>query len=224
MDGCVNDVGVPQIIDPGTVAEELTATTRRFCGDEMVTLLRKVRSAAPQAYVVVTGYFPIVGLQSDPFGLRQWALAEKVELGEDDAELVAGMASNSLLFRDTAHESLRAAVDDVNGDGGGPMIMFADPGFGAENAVFTPDRWLWSMSSVSQLFEGIDVGLELFPEDPIEALRLASCFEPDVEPDLISCLYASVGHPNPSGARAYGDAVIDALRELGVLPLLPPDE
>ena len=105
-----------------------------------------------------------------------------------------------------------------------PMIAFADPGFGVENAVFGPDRWLWSMRSVSQLFDGLDLGLELFPEDPIEALRYASCFEVDVEPDVISCIYASVGHPNPTGARAYGDAVIGALGEFGILPLISPGE
>lgn len=219
MDGCINDVGVPSIIDPEIGGDEFAELIRRFCRDEMTTLIGKVRSLAPQARIVVTGYYPIVGPQSDPFGLQQWAKTHDLELGEEGVQFVNAVTANSLLFHDTARDSLSAAVDAVNEqDAGGPMIAFADPGFGLENSVFAQDSWLWGMSSQSAHFDGIEIDLELFPEDPIDGLRLANCFEPDIIVDVISCVYASVGHPNPTGARAYADAIIEALRDLAVLP------
>ena len=103
------------------------------------------------------------------------------------------------------------------------MAAFADPDFGPENAVFGPDRWLWSMTDDSPMFAGVEVDFELFPEDPLAGFRASACPEIDGIYGLVICLYVSVGHPNPAGARAYADAVITELRELGVLPVAPAD-
>ena len=218
MDGCINDVGVGAIIDPRTTDEELAGLTEAFCRDEMTTLLRKVRSLAPSASIVVTGYFQIIGPESDLFALNQWRTARGSASEEDEGELVDELTQQSIVFHDVAHESLRAAIDAVNAEAhDGPGIVFADPDFGPEHAVFTPDRWLWSMTADSDLFRDLDIELELFPEDPLQEFRLSRCFAPDVIDALLSCLYVSVGHPNPTGARAYADAVVDALRDLGTL-------
>ena len=219
MDGCINDVGVGTIINPETTDEELTELTRKLCRDEMTTLLSKVRSKAPQTPIVVTGYFQIIGPESDLFALEQWRLAHgSSPAGEEELQLIDELTHQAILFRDTAHEGLRAAIDAVNAEAAdNPGIAFADPGFGPENAVFTPDRWLWSMTADSDLFRELDLELELFPEDPIQELRLSRCLEANVIDALLGCLYASVGHPNPTGARAYAEAILDALRDLEVL-------
>jgi hypothetical protein len=74
------------------------------------------------------------------------------------------------------------------------------------------------------LFAGIDINLEFFPEDPLVGLRAAACPETDVLDELIICLYASVGHPNLIGARAYATEITNELRGLGVLPSAAVDE
>lgn len=273
MDGCINDVGVGTILDPQVSPSTLAESSERFCGAEMANLLEKVHSTAPQAPIVVTGYFQMVGPQSDLFALQAWLSTQEIEpagedaingegagdetpgksaTGEDDDEggdtgltpngdgtdgetsaaddsgddatgdldlLVDVLTNRSIAFHETARASLAAAVDAVNVSiGGDPMIAFADPGFGPENAVFAPDRWLWSTTADNALFAGIETDLEIFPEDPLLTFRTYVC--PDAESiyGLVVCLYLSVGHPNSTGARAYAAAVVTELRGLGVLP------
>jgi len=218
MDGCINDVDVGVIINPATTNEELQERSRQFCGDEMTALLGKIRALAPQAAVVVTGYFQIVGPDSDLFGLRQWVQTQEITPLEDDARVVAELTEQSVVFRDAAHADLRAAIDAVNAmSPDPPSIAFADPGFGPEHAIFTSDRWLWSMTADAEFLQDVGITLALAPEDQMVEFRKHACFQPDTIDGLISCLYVSVGHPNPAGARAYGDAIVEALRGLGVL-------
>ncbi len=219
MDGCISDVGVATIMDPFVTDAQLTESVTHFCEVQIVDLLRKVRTVAPKAHIVVTGYFPIVGPQSDLLGLRQWTDVQGGDLQPPTAGLLPKLIANSNLFVESASASLVSAVNTVAGDSNGePLLAFADPGFDSANAVFAPDGWLWSMTNQNASFEGLNLGLDLFPEDPISDLRLEVCFGRGVVPDLVSCLYASVGHPNPTGARAYADSIVAELRDLGVLP------
>lgn len=218
MDGCINDVGVENIINPLNLAVALEERTRIFCETEMTTLLRKVRGLAPQATIVVTGYFQIVGPESDPLAMQQWMTSQGMTPDDDEEHLIEKLVRNSLAFADTAHAGLTTAVATVNAEHPGvPAAWFADPQFGAENAVFTSQRWLWSLGTQSLLLSGLDLGLELFPEDPQEFLRVAACFHPDVLGGLLFCLYASVGHPNLTGERAYANAILRQLHQAGMV-------
>jgi len=218
MDGCITDVDIVTITDPASTDEDIAAATQRYCGEEMAELLRKVRAAAPRARIVVTGYFPFIGPESDIFALRLWSRLQGFDADLEDEELLAEMTAQSILFRDVAHESLRAAVETINTEAGSAAVAaFADAGFGPERAMFSPDRWLFSMTADTQLFGDVDIDLPLFPEDPMQFYRFSACFEPDVVDPVLSCLFVSVGHPNPAGAHAYADAVVDQLRFLGVI-------
>jgi len=220
LDGCINDIGVDSIIDPLTPDDELVALAEQFCRDEMAALLDKVRGLVPQARIVVTGYFPIIGLESDLFGLRQWTATQGITSEEEDRVLIEALAHQSAVFLEAAHAGLRAAVEIVNASdpgAAGPRVAFADPGFGPEHAVFTPDRWLWSMTADDEFLADVGIELALAPEDQTIDVRTPACFDPGSIDGIISCLYVSVGHPNPRGARAYADAVVATLRDLGVL-------
>lgn len=219
MDGCINDVDVFNIINPLTTAEDLTESTRLYCGTEMTALLRKVRGLAPQATIVVTGYFQIVGPESDLFAMQQWSRTHGLPSDDNTEHFIEKLIENSLTFVNTAHESISVAVETVNAENPDQArIMFANPGFGAEHAVFTAQRWLWSLTTQSRLFGGLNLELQLFPEDPQEFLRIAGCFEPNIVGGTLFCLYASVGHPNISGARAYANAILTRLHEVGLIP------
>jgi lysophospholipase L1-like esterase len=219
LDGCSNDIGNLKILDPRTTDEELIELTQAFCGEEMTGLLRKVRSIAPQARIVVPGFVQTISEGTDSFLLRQWVEAQKLDPTVNDEQLIDEVAMQTALVRDEARISIRAAIDTVNAETGGPpMIAFADPAFGPENAVFAENPWLWGFTAEDDLFGILELELEVFPEDPLSSSRLAVCFEPNVVPSIIECLYLSVGHPNPTGARVFADAIIEALRELGVLP------
>jgi hypothetical protein len=153
---------------------------------------------------------------SDVAGVREWSILKDLQI-EVDA-LIDILTENSIVFRDTAHAGLATAVDTVNEETGETKIAFVDPGFGPENAVFAQDRWLWSMTNQgSPLLLEFGIDITLFPEDPMLRAREAACSSPLQEAGLIVCIYASVGHPTPPGERAYASAIIDRLRELGLL-------
>lgn len=223
MDGCINDVGVGSILNPATPEDRLLALIDQFCDAELGTLLLKLRVLASQAHIIVTGYYPIVGPESDILDLRVW-LGTLGFPSDGEEDFLAQLARRSLIFRDAAHAAMRTAVDRVNAAAGPATIAFADPGFGPENAISGPDPWLWGLTSTSPVLQDFldDLGITLFPEDSLQSQRLTNCFDWEtIDPSLV-CLYVSVGHPNPTGARAYAAAITAALRDLGVLPPVPP--
>ena len=164
-----------------------------------------------------------MGPDSDLFGVERWVETQGVELTAEQQEtegwLVETLARKSELFHTASTAHLAAAVEAVNVQSAGPRrAAFADPGFRPQNAVFTPERWLWSLHSEGEMGALFDVDLEVFPEDPLFGYRVARCFEPDVLLGLVGCLFGSVGHPNPAGAEAYADAILIQLQTLAVTP------
>jgi hypothetical protein len=232
MDGCINDVNVFTILNPATTEPELIALTDTFCDEAMTALLRKVRAQLPQAYVVVTGYFQFVSEQSDDITLETWELLRGFVGGEDIGAATSEIAAQAALFLQRAHDAIRNAIGVVNGEAAAaPPVVFADPGYGPDNAVFAPRSWLWGLSrdgevleqyEVGRLLEELGLALDVFPEDPLQRYRAEACLDGDMTESLIPCIYASVGHPNPDGARAYADAIIAELRDAGVLPPAAP--
>ncbi len=226
MDGCINDVGVfSTLLSVDVDSNALADLTRDVCETEMVGLLRLVRERAPNAVIVVTGYFQFVSVETDVAQLE--ALALSAELPPEDLdELRAGIElviRNSAVFDAVARQSLqRAVATAMDATRGHPPIVFVDPGFGPQNAVFAPDAFLWGLVSRPELEEKLGVSLPLFPEDPLLDYRAEACRKPEAAPELLPCLYASVGHNNPKGARRYADAIVQALRGVGVLPATPP--
>ena len=222
--GCINDVGVTTILNPMTPETVLVELTEQFCDQEMGELLWKVRGLAPQARIVVTGYFQIVSADSDFNSLATWAETLGLTTTGEELEVLDAMVNLSVVFHDSSHIGLRAAVARVNeGGGGAPTIAFADPGFGPENAVFAPRKWLWSLTDENIVLQTLNLELPAIPEDPLQDIRLRECFDEDVVGGIIPCIYASVGHPNPAGAQAYADAIELSLRDLGVLPPVPAE-
>ena len=227
MDGCINDVGVfTTLLSTDVDSNALADLTRDVCETEMIGLLRLVRERAPNAVIVVTGYFQFVSAETDVSQLE--ALALSAEVPEEDLdELRRGIASliqNSAVFDAVARESLQRAVEvvaDVSRNQ--PPIVFADPGFGPRNAVFAPDAFLWGLVSRPELEDALDVPMPVFPEDPLLEYRIEACARPEAAPQLLPCIYASVGHNNPKGARQYTDVIVQALRDAGVLPAKPPE-
>lgn len=218
MDGCINDVGVMRILNTDTRHEVLAELTRTFCHDEMFKLLDKVRSAAPLAKIVVTGYYPIVSTESKLPELAQYVLVHGSDDDPAGLGVAAEIAEQSRIFWETAHASLAAAVQEANAREPEPArIAFVDPGFGPQNALFATQPLLWGLTADRIQQAAADEGLTLYPEDPLADLRATGCFNNRLV-DPISCLYASVSHPNPAGARQYAEAILPALEQLGVIP------
>ena len=226
MDGCINDVGVSSIIDPLLAPEDIIEKTELACGDAMTELLHEVVDKMPDARVVVTGYFPIISRESDVDGLIVWGQTQGMSLEGIGDVLPERLSQNSLAFWEAAHDSLREAVAVVNeGQGDDARVVFADPGFTVENALFTEQSLLWGFAAEGEVLDGISLGFEidLFPYDEALSIRRDRCMDwSDTVLETVFCLYASVGHPNVEGAGMYADAVVDQLVSIGILPDATP--
>ncbi len=228
VNGCINDVGVSRILDPEMTGEELAELTERFCQVEMAALLRRVRERAPQARILVTGYYPIVGPESDIPGISVLASVQDVPTPTDanmegavselsPTDFIDVLVEQSRVFFEASTANLRAAVDAVAAETDG-RIAYVDAGFQPENAVMASDPWLWGLTRDNERFDDLapsEIAFELFPEDNTQELRVDLCLAPDFPSPSLLCLYVSVGHPNNRGAAAYAEAMLEQLDALG---------
>jgi len=219
LDGCINDVGLGTLLDPFTITEELIQLTEASCGDQMTALLEKVRGSAPQAPIVVLGYYQIVAAESDLLGVEAWARSRGITVFPFVGSFRDLATANSVTFREVSDAALTAVVDAANADveAGAPVIFVRSP-FGPEHALFTPESRLWGLVADSRVAYLTDLDLELFPEDPLRTFRFGMCDRATTFTSALECVYVSVGHPNPTGAREIADAIVESLQRSGVLP------
>lgn len=217
VNGGINDIGVNTILNPTTSSGAIRDACRFQCHDAMKLLLTDaVGTFGPQTKLVVTGYQLMVSWASDTALLTEFLVALGVALGAINGALIGGVISlaakwavvvNCQTFYTEANKQLRLAVDEVNAAlGGPPRVFFAVPRFTDDNAALAPDAWLWGIT--------VDPLKGVVPDDPVAASRATQCtLAGQVRPgfDVNRCKIASLGHPNPTGAQRYADAIAQFL-------------
>ncbi len=220
MNGCANDVGLEQILDPFIDQQVLTDQLQMFCGEAMSGLLDKVAVTLPNANVVVSSYYPITSPETNLEGLEDFLAGIGVIEGDlDVVNVVGALARNSDIFRNESAAGIAGAVLAVNEGTGAGRFIYADPGFGMTNAVLASDPWLYGVGiPAGASLEALGIQLDVLPEDPLVGFRIRGCLTRDVQVGPLNCVFSSLGHPNPRGAQAYAEAIVDALESRGVLP------
>jgi lysophospholipase L1-like esterase len=210
VDGGINDVGVPTILDPTTTASALS-TAIMMAGAEMTTLLNSLIATCPNAQIVVTSYYPILSGASDTT-----LITLLIAFIAGIPNVVTGAAINTVVsnctsFFSESSTALIASIAAANAAApstppggllatGRPRVSFAAPPFTAQNAALAPGAWLFGINA-----DGTT-------QDPVAPARHTACA---VISDVITrtiCDYGSVGHPNQLGAQQYADAIMLALR------------
>ncbi len=220
MDGCINDVDIGKILNTESTPEGIIEATEFFCNDIMRETLIRLDSIAPNVPIVVTGYFPFVSSKSDFSSLFNWAQTQGFDVGNVDllADIAATFANHSEVFYETSTSALQSAIIAATQQRtSANEIVLVDPGIGPEHAVFTEDSWVWDLKLDRELARRLGLDIGLVPEDPQLIFRSRACFEDGSLSDPFTCIFASVGHPNVKGAKAYAEAILKALRETGQL-------
>jgi lysophospholipase L1-like esterase len=235
MNGCINDVGVKNLLAASTPLEDLRTQARLNCGEKMQRLLGRVREGFPKAQVIVTGYYPIVSLQSaDNAFLRQ--LVKKLNNQRPqarkmtDKEMRARLVAISDEWYKTSTASLAEAIMKINSDSSSPKVLFAEIQFGPEHVFAAPETLLWTFLFASTNVSGfakvvvlLSFGTAAYKaNDHVRESRIKSCEETYKKPKGIKedkkqkedrqdlfliCRYASLGHPNHMGALIYTEAI-----------------
>lgn len=208
VNGGINDIDIRTILNPFIATPALEAMTIEHCYDSMRVLLLEAarRFTNPATRIVVTPYFPILSTHSTPFRIPRMLLIYGVQPDPPSmtttAAFVGAIVQRCLLFWRESTRCLRRAVDEVNATLPAARVLFADPGFVEENAVFAEDPWLWGLTHT------------LLPQDEVAGPRRGACDAAFPFPDLLAreqCYRASAGHPNVTGAQKYADAIVAAL-------------
>ena len=212
LDGGINDIDIRTILNPFTDPSDLASDIQQYCYRDMGYLLEqvKLRFSAQSTKIVVTSYFPILSSASDLDRLAPLLECMGTPLPAIFADVIASpvdpIVSKILNLCDQfwrqSTQWLSKCVNDVN-LGTGPRCYFADAGFTADHSVFAPQAWLF----------GVGPEPDFAAEDEVVAQRRPQC-DIACRNDLAAlflCYRASAGHPNPTGAQQYAQAILKAV-------------
>ena len=195
VDGGINDIGPLNFVNPWRSPRWVREQAAEYCGRKMKNLLLPMLDRFPKARVVVTGYFPIVSSRTR--FIRALAVLPAVERRVIELSATWARASEEWLRWAVGEANLHASSQDPR-----PRVLYANAVFRPENCYGAPDTYVWSLWDA--LTDRTAVGkrrrcecLRLKPWDPI-------------------CPIDRAFHPNGQGARAYADAIIQALSALPV--------
>jgi lysophospholipase L1-like esterase len=194
MDGCINDVGVKNLLTAYTPLEDVRALVRKSCREDMYALMQRVRKSFPQAYVLVTGYYPIVSpLTADNAFIRLLVKnlnnRKKEAPRLSDKEIRERLIAISNEWYKTSTASLVEAVAKTNaGTGPDPAtakVMFVEIQFGPEHVFAAPDTLLWNFIFGSTNLSGFRKVIVLLTfgtaayktNDHVRDSRIRSCEE-----------------------------------------------
>ena len=213
VNGGINDVNIRVIMFPLTTSEYLSRQIRRYCHDDMCNLLYQIAAkfSHPDATIILTGYYPIVSPESDPFAVEKYlnALCITIPIFMDRGLVLNRVVENSMQFWHESTRCLKAAVDEVNQNSPGqPRIRFINVPFQPKNSMYASDPWLFELNK----------DLILSPQDPVAEIRAPFCNE-CFKYDLVAreqCYRASAGHPNLLGSDEFAKAILHTVRTASV--------
>jgi hypothetical protein len=213
VNGCANDVGFENFLDPMATQASIAARISQYCLGDMTAFLQKMATQFPSAKIIVPGYYQGLSMDTDPgyyvnlVGVL-YGLSNNQGLGPSALAAAVGVTpvtrlnvtSNAGFFAAQANMQLANAVNAANSGLSQPRIFFADPQFGPTNAANASNAWVFGLS-----------GGVLSPTDSLASLnrRKAQCASlyNNLSVDYLFCELASAGHPNETGATKYFDAI-----------------
>jgi hypothetical protein len=223
LSGCITDVLVGNIVNPGVALNKLRGDISTYCGDAMQGILEYVSTTFPRAEVIVVGYFPIVSRKSDlkkltTYFLRiisfprclQCMFTNVVTRNVVMRPLRKKIARRSDIWLRDSELAIKGAVERVNSRLPKPRIHFVPSPITAERSYGTKDTLLW------------EVELDQRPDDETYEERKAGCAVVFAELKYQHygrfsrrmCELSSVAHPNVEGSRLFADAIADKLKSI----------
>ena len=237
LNGGINDIGFPVIVNPFTSDKKLTDQSKKYCFKEMSELLRALHQSFPNAHLVVTGYFPIISKATDPsvltelieafLGLsngdkvlRSAAKQQREQLKRaakvNDENLMRSnwlidrLAQLSDVWKTRSDADLQAAVNAVNVNASAirPTATFVKVVFADDECYAASKTNLWKITGSSGGVGNFKTDDQMFSQRG-ETCRL---IQADLKGNArLICPVAGTGHPNSFGSKKYADAILEKL-------------
>lgn len=199
VDGCVNDVGVSNMLNAARSMESLRPQIEARCRGSMTELLRRMVDGFPNAQILLTGYYPSISSETDDNAFLR-LLVKNLARDEEGAKegkarvlTYAGMRRQLVALSDDWYRlstlSLAAAVNTVNGEltekSQPSRVSFVEVNFSPEHAFAAPDTLLWNfklgstnLSGFRKVIVALSFGATAFkPNDETREERSRSCKE-----------------------------------------------
>ena len=216
VDGGINDVKIINLLnvtDITTNPDWVRRITDQSVSGHMSQLLPQVLTAFPNAAVVITGYYPIVSNSSDFSELAALLQANAIGINGVVQVVKPAIVQRANAFADEAFHGLLNLVNQTNRTLGTPRVALAWPAFSDDNAYGAPDTYLFRVGQYAA-DEGRGLAWQL-PAGNWSTVQGVAYYRGEECSQFFNtptCYDASMGHPNPAGARAYADAVIAKLQ------------
>ena len=163
VDGCINDLNFRTLLNAGIKEPDLTEKTMKFCGKPMRNLLARINEKFPSAYVIVTGYYPLVykGMPIEEDGKVEFKkgtaknqlntylvklLGENFDCVDPKEDTFVCLDRLSRAWHQTSNEIFKDVVSDANGSLGEDKARFhfAELHFPPDYAFSTKQSMLWN--------------------------------------------------------------------------------
>ena len=162
LNGCINDVGVKTLLDASIPLETLRARTKKSCGEDMQSLLGRVKTSFPHSQILVTNYYPIVSSKTDDNAFLRLLVKKLNNQGPDsrrmsDKEMRQRLIAISDEWYNTSTASLLESVAAINAATeftATPPVRFVEIQFGPEHVFAAPDTLLWNFMFASTNVSG----------------------------------------------------------------------
>jgi lysophospholipase L1-like esterase len=196
VDGCANDINFRNIVDPEMTKDRLTKLVGSTCGERGSELLDSVTRAFPKAWVIVTGYYPVITERTAKNLITRLLIrifqketaAYKFSILKNDRAKFAHLADMS---RHWQRESSGRILDNIikvnqrlRDSGDEARVWYAEPlSFSPQSGFSAPKSLLWTSgfnstgrAFLAKFLKVIMLGLKNFqPNDEVFSLRQESC-------------------------------------------------
>jgi hypothetical protein len=220
LSGGITDVTVANIINPFFKEEKMRAQIHQYCREAMRGLLEHATETFPNAAVAVVGYFPMISTKSDAnkiskFFLKVVKFPQPLQIAFTNnlskqlmKILRKKMANRSRIWVEQSNREICEAIGKVNSKLDQPRIFFVKTPITEETCYATKNSMLWQTDE------------DNLPNDEMYSERKIECRKAFDELNFRDygrftnrmCEIMGIGHPNIEGARAYAEAIKNALR------------
>ncbi len=168
VDGCINDVGVSNLLNAAASLESLRPRIEARCGVGMTELLRRIVAGFPNAQILVTGYYRSISPQTDDNAFLR-LLVKKLARDEGSAkeskvreltyremrkQLIAISEEWYQLSTATLANAVSRVNNELNQKSLSSRVTFVEINFWPEHAFAAPDTLLWNFKLGSTNLSG----------------------------------------------------------------------
>lgn len=216
ISGGITDITTSGVYNPKGNDDELRTWIKKYCQDDMFDVLDLAATKNPDAKLVVIGYFPAISPKSDkkkifnawlevldfPRAFKWTVNNSLVRPFYFDKPNKRGIERSRIWIEESTRH-LKLAVDRINQKYGAGRAVFIESPLTEEHSAEAPNTMLFRMGKGGVV------------KDPMAQSRIKDCRKalPElkaatgIDYPVRLCEVASIGHPDPSGSRAYADAI-----------------